>query len=136
MSFDHEKRRQRMERLNRARKAIEDKAKLEAKTRRYSRGKDPVTSKLAAKSLDLKLNDKHKDIWILLNDFGPFTDDELSDIAVSRGLAGRHESARRMIRTLRDRGFIQAWIEPELQTQGMRTNASGRKAMLWESVYV
>ena len=99
---------------------------------KLARSTDPETSKTAAQSISLELKDSHR--WILnwLTDHGPATDDEIALAAVDAGLMPRTESARRQVRTLRERHeLIVPAIDEHTGLQHTFTNASGRKALAW-----
>lgn len=95
------------------------------------RRSDPWTSREAAATVDRKLNAKHQTMLAVIRHMGPFTDDDASDRAVSRGYFTRHEQARRVIRTLRDHLLIVPCVD-EHGVQRAKINSSGRKALLWE----
>jgi hypothetical protein len=96
-----------------------------------ARTSDPSTSRRAAESLNLHLDDRHRGILALLRREGPLTDDGLAEIVVRAGYYDRHEKARRAIRTLREEhDLIVAHLDPE-GNHAEATNSSGRAARLW-----
>lgn len=98
----------------------------------YHRATDPVTSRKAAEQLDLRIRNKHLEILRCLIDLDNGTDDDIATEAVFRGIVKRHEEARRLIRTLRDRtAFIVPQIDEETGLQALRLNESGRHAHSW-----
>lgn len=96
-----------------------------------ARTSDPSTSRRAAESLNLELDDRHRGILALLRREGPLTDDGLAEIVVRAGYYDRHEKARRAIRTLREKhDLIVAHLDAD-GNQAEATNSSGRAARLW-----
>lgn len=96
-----------------------------------ARRTDPITSRLAARTVDLRLTERHR--WILewLAEAGTATDDELASAAVSAGLVNRHEQGRRLARTTReDHGLLVPALD-ENGEQLLRRNPSGRYALVW-----
>ena len=68
-------------------------------------------------------------VWLTEN--GPATDDKVAAAMVANGVAGRTETARRWVRTLRERHNM---IVPALRHDGTQielTNESGRLALAW-----
>ena len=100
-----------------------------------ARTDDPTTSQAAAAAVETKLKPGHLTVLDLLRKQGPYTDDELADAAVMRGVVGRHEQARRLIRTLREtHGLIVPFTYMEAGgEQATRRNVSGRYALLWRA---
>lgn len=99
---------------------------------KLARSTDPETSKAAAQSISLELKDSHR--WILnwLMEHGPATDDEMALAAVDAGLVSRTESARRQVRTLRERhGLVVPAVDERTGIQRTFVNASGRQALAW-----
>jgi hypothetical protein len=97
-----------------------------------ARGSDPATSATAASSLDHTITNRHLALIQLYRAFGPLTDDEAAVRAVDAGLATRHESARRMIRTMRENHHL---LVAALDPDGYLTehiNESGRNAVAYE----
>lgn len=97
-----------------------------------ARGGDPATSRKAADSLDLKMTSKHFAVLQLYRAFGPMTDDEAAVRAVDAGLAGRHEAARRIVRTMREKHEL---LVPAVDVNGaarMHVNESGRLAAAYQ----
>jgi len=98
-----------------------------------ARTSDPVTSHAAAASLDHRLKDQHHLMLYHLMTHGPLTDDQLAQAAVDQGWTGRTETARRWVRTLRERHGL---IVPALDDDGLQLeqeNESGRMALAWEA---
>lgn len=98
-----------------------------------ARNTDPHTSHEAARSLDHTLRDHHRYVLSWLSAYGPATDDEIADAMVGCGRTDRHETARRWVRTLRERHEL---IVPEVDDQGdplTAVNRSGRSAILWRA---
>jgi len=96
-----------------------------------ARGSDPDTSRKAAVSLDLKITSKHFAMLQLYRAFGPMTDDEAAVRAVDTGLSDRHEQARRVVRTMREK---HALLIPAVDADGntiTHTNESGRSAIAY-----
>lgn len=101
---------------------------------KLARASDPETSKAAARSVSHELKDSHQ--WILnwLTIHGPATDDEMAVAAVEAGLVARTESARRQVRTLRERhGLIVPAVDKHTGFQLTFVNASGRQALGWRA---
>tara|TARA_R100001129_G_scaffold171547_1_gene141757 strand:+ start:138 stop:518 length:381 start_codon:yes stop_codon:yes gene_type:complete len=99
---------------------------------KLARSTDPETSKAAAQSISLRLKDSHR--WILnwLTAHGPATDDEMALAAVDAGLVSRTESARRQVRTLREKHeLIVSAVDERTGIQRTFVNASGRQALAW-----
>lgn len=98
-----------------------------------ARNTDPETSKAAAKSLSLSLTVDHYAMLAILKGIQiPRTDDQIADTAVRFGTFVRHEHARRVLRTLRERTD---YIQPAIGEDGEQiklTNDSGRQAYAWE----
>lgn len=96
----------------------------------YYRNTDPETSRLAAEALNLTLRNKHIEILRVILDLDEATDDDIATEAVIRGIAKRHEEARRAIRTVRDKT---EFIIPAIGDNGqkIRENSSGRCARVW-----
>lgn len=105
---------------------------LDYESHKLARSTDPETSKAAAQSISLELKDSHR--WILnwLTEHGPATDDEIALAAVDAGLMPRTETARRQVRTLRERHeLIVPAVDETTGTQLTFVNASGRQALAW-----
>jgi hypothetical protein len=96
-----------------------------------ARRSDPRTSHAAAESLSFELNEKHRVLLAWLEWYGPATDDMMADRMVATKQCERHEQARRIVRTLRERyGFIVPALDND-GNQREETNKSGRKARMW-----
>ena len=97
---------------------------------RYARRSDPVTSKLAAATLTHDLTDHHRAVLEWLTEHGPATDDQIAQAMVDGGLTARTETARRWVRTLRER---HDQIAPAMHDgqQIQLPNPSGRLALAW-----
>ena len=96
-----------------------------------ARSSDPATSHAAARSLDHTLKREHLAVLIWLAENGPATDDAIAAAMVANGVATRTETARRWVRTLRERHGM---IVPALRHDGTQvefTNESGRLALAW-----
>lgn len=97
-----------------------------------ARTTDPATSKAAAKAVDLALNEKHFKVLQLLQQLYIASDDQIADAAVNAGVVERHEQARRLLRTLRDRTtFVAPALDEENSWQKTALNSSGRYALAW-----
>jgi hypothetical protein len=99
---------------------------------KLARSTDPETSKTAAQSISLELKDSHRWIlnWLMVH--GPATDDEIALAAVDASITSRTESARRQVRTLREKHeLIVPAIDETTGTQLTSVNASGRQALAW-----
>lgn len=97
---------------------------------RYARRTDPTTSKLAAATLTHDLTDHHRAVLDWLTEHGPATDDQIAQAMVDLDLATRTETARRWVRTLRERHHR---IVPAVRhgDQIQLPNSSGRLALAW-----
>lgn len=98
-----------------------------------ARDSDPHTSHLAAASLDHTLKSSHRYVLSWLRAYGPATDDQIADAMVAVGQFDRHEQARRVIRTLRERYDL---IRPVYDDDGQpvtAVNTSGRSAIMYEA---
>jgi hypothetical protein len=98
-----------------------------------ARNTDPVTSHESAAALDHTLRDHHRYVLSWLRAYGPATDDDIADAMVGCGRTDRHETARRWVRTLRERHEL---IVPEVDDHGdplTALNRSGRSAILWRA---
>lgn len=107
---------------------------VEPPSEKLARASDPHTSHEAAKSIDFKLKDTHQWIlnWLMVH--GPATDDEMAVAAVDAGLFERTESARRQVRTLRERhGLIEPAVDKLTGYQITFPNPSGRRALGWRA---
>lgn len=97
-----------------------------------ARNSDPNTSRDAALSLDHGLKDVHRAALRWFERNGPQTDDEAANGLVMSGFTDRHETARRWVRTVRERHGL---LVPALDEDGLqmkRKNArSGREALCW-----
>jgi len=101
--------------------------------KRLARTNDPVTSKAAAEAVNLTLTDNHMRILQLLRELYIASDDQIADAAVTAGVVSRHEQARRLLRTLRDRTeFVQPALDEETGWQKTQLNLSGRYALAWQ----
>lgn len=97
-----------------------------------ARTSDPSTSAEAARSLDLKLNEKTEKICEWIKNHGPASDDQIADAMVLCGAFPRHEQARRAIRTAREEhGLLVAYLDKD-GNHAETVNQSGRRAKLWE----
>jgi len=97
-----------------------------------ARRTDPATSLQAAQSLDLTLNRKHEQLLRIVGRLGRATDDEIADAAVKTDLTQRHEQARRLLRTIREKSN---YLQPALDEHGEQikhVNSSGRQAYAWQ----
>tara|TARA_R100001163_G_C5068390_1_gene208623 strand:+ start:11547 stop:11891 length:345 start_codon:yes stop_codon:yes gene_type:complete len=97
-----------------------------------ARRTDPATSLQAAQSLDLTLNRKHEQLLRIVGRLGRATDDEIADAAVKTDLTQRHEQARRLLRTVRDKTNYVQPARDEHGEQIRHVNSSGRQAYAWE----
>jgi len=98
-----------------------------------ARNTDPHTSHESAAALDHTLRDHHRYVLSWLRAYGPATDDDIADAMVGNGRTDRHETARRWVRTLRERHEL---IVPEVDDCGdplTALNRSGRSAILWRA---
>lgn len=96
-----------------------------------ARNTDPETSKAAAESLDLRISKKHERLLGIVEHFVQATDDQIAEYAVGCKITERHEQARRLLRTLRERTD---YLEPVLCENGEQlklVNDSGRQALAW-----
>ena len=99
--------------------------------KRLARTTDPATSKAAADHVDLTLTDNHMRVLKLLRGLRVATDDQIADAAVNAKIVSRHEQARRLVRTVRDRT---TFIQPAMNDVGQQLtleNDSGRQALAW-----
>ena len=99
--------------------------------KRLARTTDPATSKAAADRVDLTLTDNHMRVLKVLRGLRVATDDQIADAAVNAKIVSRHEQARRLLRTVRDRT---TFIQPALNDVGQQLtleNDSGRQALAW-----
>lgn len=102
-----------------------------------ARRTDPVTSRDAAAAVESKLTDRHQKMLqiyaLAAHRKNGLTDDEAADIAVTRRLVGRHEQARRLIRTLRELHgrLVPVMDKHDRKRQATRENVSGRRALVW-----
>ena len=95
-----------------------------------ARSKDPETSKLAARRVDLRLTGAHR--WLLgWVDGRTATDDEMAVALVDAGLVTRDEQGRRVARTLRERYEALSPVIADDGAQAQRANRSGRLALVW-----
>ena len=79
----------------------------------------------------------------LIREFGPMTDEAISDIGVEAGIREKTEQVRRMVRTLRRRGDVvpeSMWLKDIHSLEGRRVevqleelNSSGKWAGLWRA---
>lgn len=99
-----------------------------------ARNSDPATSKRAAEQLSHKLSDRHHEILRHLKLHGALTDDQMATAMVEQGLWGRHEQARRAIRTVREHHRLMRALLNDDGTVATAENESGRQAILWEAV--
>lgn len=96
-----------------------------------ARSSDPATSHAAARSLDFTLDSRHRVLLSWLEAYGPATDDGIADAMVAAKQCARHEQARRLVRTLRERYEL---IVPAFDSDGNQqeaVNGSGRMARMW-----
>lgn len=99
---------------------------------RYARNTDPVTSRLAARTITTVISEKHLRILQVLIDLDVATDDQIATEAVNRGIVQRHEQARRLVRTIRDGSdYIRPALDDNL-VQRTLVNDSGSPALAWE----
>ena len=99
--------------------------------KRLARTNDPATSKDAAEAVNLTLTDNHMRVLKLLRGLHVATDDQIANAAVNANIVSRHEQARRLVRTVRDRT---TFIQPALNDVGQQLtleNDSGRQALAW-----
>jgi|DEB0MinimDraft_10_1074344.scaffolds.fasta_scaffold14248_7 hypothetical protein len=99
-----------------------------------ARTTDPETSHAAARALDHTLKSAHTYVLSWVRAYGPATDDHIAEAVVACGKFERHEQARRVIRTLRERHGL---LEPVVDDDGQpvtATNSSGRAAILYRAV--
>jgi hypothetical protein len=105
---------------------------MEPNFHQYHRNTDPVTSRQAAKALNLDVTEKHRKVLHILEDLWVASDDQIAEEAVNAGIVERHEQARRLVRTLRDKKFIEAALDEETGWQKSRLNSSGRCGLAWQ----
>lgn len=98
-----------------------------------ARSTDPATSHDAAVMLDRSLTERHMNVLSILRAMGDATDDSVADCAVYNHVVGRHEQARRILRTLREHGLVVPYTDHDTGQQATAINASGRRALLWRS---
>lgn len=99
--------------------------------RPLARSTDPGTSHAAARSLNHKLDQRHRVVLAWLEWHGAATDDQMADRMVATKQCERHEQARRLVRTLRERYEL---IVPAFDNDGNQletVNSSGRMARMW-----
>ena len=96
-----------------------------------ARTTDPSTSKAAAESIDLTLTDNHLRVLKLLRGLRVATDDQIAEAAVNAKITTRHEQARRLIRTVRERTDHITPAVNEVGQQLTLQNDSGRQALAW-----
>lgn len=96
-----------------------------------ARTTDPATSKAAAEAVNLTLTDNHLRVLKLLRGLRVATDDQIADAAVNANIVSRHEQARRLLRTVRERS---TFVQPAVNDVGQQLtleNDSGRQALAW-----
>ena len=96
-----------------------------------SRNTDPSTSHAAAASLNHDLRAEHRRVLSWLNAYGPATDDQIADAMVGNGYTDRHETARRWVRTLRERHQLIVTALDDNKEPLTAVNRSGRTAIMY-----
>ena len=97
-----------------------------------ARSKDPVTSHTAAEEVNGELTERHLIAvgWLRVN--APATDDHVATAMVDLGVVDKHEKARRLVRTCREKyGLIVPFLDDDGQQLQMQ-NESGRMALAWK----
>ena len=96
-----------------------------------ARRTDPATSKAAAKKVNTTVTETHKQVLRIMLDMYNPTEDNVCEAAVNAGVVQRHEQARRIVRTLRDKQLVIAAIDGETGWQLSGRNTSGCVALAW-----
>ena len=100
-----------------------------------ARRTDPATSKAAAKKVNTTVTETHKQVLRLMLDMYNPTEDNVCEAAVDAGVVQRHEQARRIVRTLRDKQLVIPAIDGESGWQLSGRNSSGCVALAWTLSY-
>jgi hypothetical protein len=96
-----------------------------------ARSGDPITSHEAADSVTGTLNASHIAVIDWLRSNAPATDDQIAEAMVNAGVTAKHEQARRLVRTCRERyGIVVPAMLDGCQIE--LVNTSGRLALAWK----